>query len=181
MKPTEDLKHEHEVILLVLTRLEPAEETPQVDAAWLEQFVDLSRVFIDRCHHGKEERLLIPRMHERGISADDRAIYFTLREHEQGRALVRAIAEALPGAQAGQAEALAAARDSLQQYGHLLQGHIRKEHEVLFPMADGVFTAADQVELEAAFEKLEAEEIGAGVHEKYHHLAHELAGRDEEG
>jgi len=30
-------------------------------------------------------------------------------------------------------------------------------------------------QLSVAFEKVEAEEIGEGVHEKYHQLAHELA------
>ena len=42
-------------------------------------------------------------------------------------------------------------------------------------MADKVFTPEDQQALVASFEKHEAEEIGEGVHEKYHQLAHELA------
>jgi hypothetical protein len=42
-------------------------------------------------------------------------------------------------------------------------------------MADKIFTPEDQPALEAAFEKPEAEEIGAGGHGKYHRLAHELA------
>jgi len=57
----------------------------------------------------------------------------------------------------------------------LLRAHIDKEDNVLFPMADQLLTAADQKELTEAFEKVEAEEIGEGVHDKYHQLAHELA------
>jgi len=39
-----------------------------------------------------------------------------------------------------------------------LRSHIDKENEVLFPMADKVFTPEDQEALIASFEKHEAEE-----------------------
>jgi hypothetical protein len=40
-----------------------------------------------------------------------------------------------------------------------------------------LFTAEDRRALAEAFDRVEAEEMGAGVHEKYHQLAHELAGK----
>jgi hemerythrin-like domain-containing protein len=42
-------------------------------------------------------------------------------------------------------------------------------------MADKIFTEKDQQSLSDAFDKVEAEEMGEGVHEKYHKLAHELS------
>jgi hemerythrin-like domain-containing protein len=56
---------------------------------------------------------------------------------------------------------------------------IDKEDNVLYPMADRLFTPADQQALAEDFERVEAEEIGAGVHERYHQLAHDLAGGGE--
>jgi hemerythrin-like domain-containing protein len=180
IKATEDLKHEHEIILLVLGGVEhqaqSAAEVSQLDGLWLGKLVDFCRNFVDRCHHAKEERYLIPRMEARGLSPDDRAIYFTLREHEQGREFVRAIAAALPAVTAGDGPARVAIAGSLAAYVQLLRSHIQKENEVLFPLADRLFTAEDQAELQEAFEQVEAEEIGEGIHEKYHQLAHELAG-----
>jgi hypothetical protein len=41
-------------------------------------------------------------------------------------------------------------------------------------LADKLLTPEDQKDLEAAFEKVEAEELGAGTHERYHQLAHGL-------
>ena len=38
-----------------------------------------------------------------------------------------------------------------------------------------MLTQEDQKELTEIFEKVEAEKIGVGVHEKYHQIAHELA------
>lgn len=46
---------------------------------------------------------------------------------------------------------------------------------MLYPMAEQILTAEDQQWLAKEFDRVEAEEVGAGVHEKYHQMAHELA------
>ncbi|HEX7594658.1 MAG TPA: hypothetical protein VF429_10865, partial [Anaerolineae bacterium] len=53
-------------------------------------------------------------------------------------------------------------------YVKLLREHIDKENSVLFPMADSALNDREQSELYDAFERIEAEEMGAGVHERYH-------------
>jgi hemerythrin-like domain-containing protein len=97
-----------------------------------------------------------------------------LHEHELGRAAVRAIAEALERVKRGEAGAGADLAAALLAYVELLRNHISKEDNVLFPMADRLLPAEDQGALAVAFERVEEEEIGAGVHEKYHDLAHRL-------
>jgi hemerythrin-like domain-containing protein len=98
-----------------------------------------------------------------------------LHEHLGGRNAVKVISEALDWARQGDAAATEAVATHLAILDEHLRSHIDKENEVLFPMADKVFTPEDQQALVASFEKHEAEEIGPGVHEKYHQLAHELA------
>jgi hemerythrin-like domain-containing protein len=98
-----------------------------------------------------------------------------LDEHDQGRKLVAAIKKGLSAALAGNGAAAEALRADLLAYARLLRSHIDKEDNILYPMADSVFTAEDQRGLEEAFKKVESEEIGEGVHEKYHQLAHRLA------
>ena len=44
-------------------------------------------------------------------------------------------------------------------------------------MADQAFSEEDQSALAADFERVEREDIGEGVHERYEALARELAGR----
>src|SRR3546814_12953879 len=58
------------------------------------QFMGFLREFADTCHHGKEEGLLFPAMIAAGLSADGGPISVMLSEHEQGRALVAAMANA---------------------------------------------------------------------------------------
>jgi len=181
--PTEILKNEHKVILLALNGAEreakSIQDTGKVDVEKINQMVDFFRNFADKCHHAKEEKYLVPKMEERGISRESKPISFVLKEHVRGREKVKAIAEALPRAKKGDSSAIKSLKDNLSTYVQLLRGHIDREDNILFPMADRIFTPEDQQVLSAAFEKVEAEEMGEGIHEKYHQLAHDLAkGRD---
>jgi hemerythrin-like domain-containing protein len=173
MTPTETLKHEHQIILMALDAAErevrSIQATGTLHADKVEQMLDLFPNFADLCHHAKEEKLLFVKMEERGIPVQGGPIAVMLHEHELGRGLLRAARQALDEA------AAAGVRDNLDGYVRLLRAHIRKEDQILFPMADQILTAEDQRELEAAFDRVEAEEIGQGVHDRYHALAHELA------
>ncbi|MDH7486396.1 MAG: hemerythrin domain-containing protein [Anaerolineae bacterium] len=180
MTPTETLKHEHRIILMVLDAAEREARRIQaggaVDTEKIEKMLDFIRNFADRCHHAKEEDLLFVRMGQRGMPTDSGPIAVMLYEHNEGRARVRAVADALPQAAQGNAAAIATVTANLLAYTQLLRAHIDKEDNILYPMADRLLTPADQRTLAEAFERVEAEEMGAGVHERYHHLAHELAG-----
>ena len=57
----------------------------------------------------------------------------------------------------------------------MLRNDVYKEDNVLFPAADQLLTQDDQKALMEIFEKVEAEEIGQRVHEKYHQVAHDLS------
>jgi hemerythrin-like domain-containing protein len=52
--------------------------------------------------------------------------------------------------------------------------HIEKENNVLFPMADARLSPEAHRGLIKDFEKLELEEVGAGKHEEFHQVLHEL-------
>lgn len=180
MTPTDILKHEHQIILMVLDAAEQEvrqiQDTGKVRAEKVDKMLDFFRNFADRCHHAKEEDLLFVKMQERGIPAAGGPIAVMLYEHNEGRQRVKAVAEALPNAASGEASAIAAVASNLSAYVQLLRAHIGKEDNILYPMADRVFTPEDQQALAEEFDRVEAEEMGAGVHERYHQLAHELAG-----
>lgn len=178
MTATEVLRHEHNIIMKVLgagrREAEAITDSGKMNVEKLDKILDFCRVFLDQCHHGKEEEYLFPTMEKRGVPADKGPIAVMLHEHEGGRNTVKAISEALARAKQGDAAATEAVAANLAILDEHLRSHINKENEVLFPMADKVFTPEDQQALMASFEKHKAEEIGEGVHEKYHQLAHEL-------
>ena len=95
MKPTDQLKDEHKGISLMLQILgkvcEQIEAGIQISTEHLEKIVDFFKVFVDTCHHGKEEDLLFPAMEEAGIPREGGPIGVLLSEHEQGRGYVSAM------------------------------------------------------------------------------------------
>jgi hemerythrin-like domain-containing protein len=178
--PTEILEHEHEIILLALDGAEreaqQIQNTGTVRAERVNQMLDFFRNFADRCHHAKEEDLLFVKMQERGVPTQGGPIGAMLQEHDQGRRMVTKAAEALPSAKEGDSQAVTAVKRNLLAFARMLRAHIDKENSILYPIADRVFTAEDQQELMEAFDRVEAEEMGEGTHERYHQLAHEWAG-----
>jgi len=64
--------------------------------------------------------------------------------------------------------------ENARGYTELLRQHIYKEDNILYPMADSVFQEKTQKELLKEFDRVETDEIGEGVHEKYHEILHRL-------
>lgn len=173
-KPTEILGDEHRIIERVLDAVEKLAKGP-VDAleAW-KKALDFFANFADRCHHFKEEKLLFPAMEAHGIPSEEGPIGTMLTEHEEGRSYVRAMGAAISLIEAGNEAAKQSLLTSARSYCRLLRDHIQKEDDVLFHMADETISAEEQRKLAAAFAEHEAEEIGAGVHEKYLKIVREL-------
>ncbi len=174
-KATALLSDEHRVIERVLGAVEKLTRKPVVDSIepW-KTALDFIRHFADQCHHLKEEKILFVALEEHGIPNEGGPIGMMLTEHEEGRAYVRAMFAALGKIQTGDQSAQAALFENAKSYLRLLREHIQKEDEILFRMADEVISADEQKKLMAAFAEHEAEEMGAGVHEKYLRIAQEL-------
>ena len=176
--PTQVLMEEHTLILQALDALEQklsqVERGAPADPAYFEKAVEFLRTFADKCHHGKEEHLLFKTLVEEiGMPRHGGPIAVMLSEHELGRSLIRVIAD---GAAALGKSPDAAKRiiESGRAYIQLLRGHIDKENTILFPMADQFMGPEHQERLAAEFERFEAEETGAGVHEASLKLLEEL-------
>jgi hemerythrin-like domain-containing protein len=82
--------------------------------------------------------------------------------------------EAAQRLQAGDRGAAATVVENARGYANLLRTHIYKEDNILFPMADRAIPVEQQAQVFDDFEKVEHEETGEGVHEKYLALAEKL-------
>jgi hemerythrin-like domain-containing protein len=135
---------------------------------------DFIKGFADGCHHKKEEGVLFEAMAAAGLPKQAGPIAVMLTEHEQGRAYTRGMREAAGRLAAGDASAREAVVRNALGYAALLRQHIQKENGILFPMADQVIPVAKQAQVADDFERVEHEETGEGVHEKYLALAEVL-------
>jgi hemerythrin-like domain-containing protein len=178
MKPTEQLKEEHQAIKVMLRIAEKVcqklESGEEVNPEHLEQIVEFIKVFADKCHHGKEEDLLFAAMEEAGIPRKGGPIGVMLTEHDMGRGYVRGMSEAVAKYKAGDRKASSAIVVNARNYIALLTQHIDKEDNILYPMADMHLSGERQKELLEEFERVEREKIGVGRHEEFHRLLDRL-------
>jgi hemerythrin-like domain-containing protein len=173
-KPTQILSDEHRVIERVLGAVEKLAKGPVGALEPWKKALDFIRHFADQCHHFKEEKVLFPAMEAHGIPSEGGPMGMMLMEHEEARSYVRTMLAALSLVEAKNEAAKESLLTSAQAYCRLLREHIQKEDEILFRMADEVISAEEQKKLSAAFAQHEAEEMGAGAHEKYLKIAAEL-------
>ena len=178
MKAIDVLMQEHRLIERVLDALEIAaghlDRSHPVPAAFFLEAADFIAGFADGCHHRKEEGVLFGAMIESGVPSGGGVIDMMLEEHEQGRALTRALRDAARRLEAGDPAARAQVVSNVRGYVALLRDHIAKEDEMLFPMADEMISPARHESVMEGFERVEREETGEGAPEKFHALAAKL-------
>jgi hemerythrin-like domain-containing protein len=178
MKATQELKNEHRGIELMLRVLSAISEKvghgEPLHAPHIDGIMEFLTIFVDKCHHGKEEEFLFPALEAAGVAKEGGPIGVMLSEHEQGRKLAARLKQCVSDYRSGDRQAAGGIQQTVKAYVDLLTQHIAKEDAVLFPMADTRLDADRDAALYSAFEKLEHERIGEGKHEAFHALLDEL-------
>ncbi len=179
MNPIQELIDEHEAVRLTLRILgrignEIDRDQRISNPADLEQLLEFFAVFVDRCHHSKEEELLFPALEAVGVSRTGGPIGVMLEEHAQGRRHVAGMKRGLADHLNGDPRALQTIKNHALSYIDLLSRHIHKENQVLFPLALHHLSPAEQAALKEGFDRIEETKIGAGRHEAFHRLLDRL-------
>ncbi len=179
MNALQELRQEHEAVKLTLRVLDRICQKIEGsgtlgDPQHVEQLLEFFTVFVDKCHHGKEEELLFPALEQVGVGRDRGPIGVMLEEHQRGRECVRKMKAAFSQFKAGAADGAGDFTTSARDYIALLHQHIDKEDGVLYPLAEKQLSAATLAELLKGFETIELEKIGAGKHEEFHKMIDHL-------
>jgi hemerythrin-like domain-containing protein len=173
-KTSQDLIHEHKSILIALNVIEKMYERIQndkvVDCSDIEDIIEFLKVFADKCHHGKEEKILFPALEEVGIKNENGPIGVMLAQHKQGREFIKQMLGSIANKTINKNAFVSAA----SSYVNLLRNHIEKEDTILFPLSDVKLSPSKQIELWMNFEALEKNVIGEGKHEELHLLLEKL-------
>ncbi|OGS49589.1 MAG: hypothetical protein A3K65_09365 [Euryarchaeota archaeon RBG_16_68_12] len=178
-RPSDILKEEHVVIEHLLGVLdgmaEHLDERKPVAAKDLDAAFEVVVNFADKCHHAKEERALFPLL-ERFSPEEGKLLAHRLHgDHEAFRHLVKQMREAIPKVGARDPAATKMLAKNARTYTSLLREHIAQETEHLLPLMDRVIPEGEMSRLAKEFDRIEREEVGAGVHEKYEHTIRSLA------
>jgi len=148
MIATKNLMDEHGGIKLMLTIMEgickKLKAGKKVEVIHLDSILEFLKVFVDKCHHGKEEDVLFPSLlrAKQGQSARD-AVRILNMEHTMGRKSVRKMAKAVSKYKKDGGKGMAI-EENMAAYASRLKKHI------------------------------ESEKIGEGRHEEFHRLLRTL-------
>lgn len=175
--PTEQLRGEHKAVRAMLDIMEKIssrlKDGEGANPEHLEKILDFLGVFVDKCHHGKEEDFFFPAMEE-GVAESKGLVEELLKEHNLGRGYIRDFREAAKNYEMGNDSLSSRIIEDIDHYVVLLRKHIEKEDDDLFVTADKRLSEEKKEELSENFEKIEQEIIGPGKHEEYHDLLHHL-------
>jgi hemerythrin-like domain-containing protein len=179
MSGTADVRSEHMGVGRMLGVMDATERRARtgepLDAGNLAQTIEFLRVFVDRCHHTKEEELLFPAIRAAKMTSAEKTIVILLADHAQGREAVARIAAAAQRLAEGDESASAELADVISGYTRLLHAHIRREENDCFDAADRELPIAVQDELAVGYERIERDVVGEGVHEGFHALLDRLS------
>ena len=131
---TQVLSDEHQTILkvidVVLEKCDQMEKSGEYDAGFFEKVIQFIKSYADGFHHAKEEDILFKAMLENMDHMHCNPIPVMLHEHDAGREYVKGMEEAM---QSGNSKGLI---ENARGYCYLLQSHIEKEDNILYPMAE---------------------------------------------
>lgn len=157
---TATLRREHDSILAVVEVLERAIKPPRdgsiLDDCDLAPCIVYLRAFADLCHHNKEEKVLFPALVAAGLPERGGPVAVMLHEHDQGRSLVRTMAEAEVDARNGHQAAEQQLIGAAKAFVDLIRDHILKENNILFEMADRLIPAEIHRSMNESYDELDA-------------------------
>ncbi len=156
---TQVMKDEHQLILRMIALVE--KNTALMGAGKFRNWqffldaVDFIRNYADRFHHAKEEDVLFVALVKNGMPEKQSPIEAMHMEHEQGRAFVRNIEEAAQKALDGVSGQIPILAENAKGYAGLLRGHIDKEDNILYPLAERVLPEDVRPEMLSAYQHAE--------------------------
>lgn len=147
--PVKRLVDEHlwikRVLALIPAMTQAMSTLGKVDVDLVSGTVAFIKGYADTFHHMKEEDILFDYTDK---TAEIIKVIF--QDHDRGRGFVKAVVE---GAESGDLNVVC---QNLEQYRRLLQEHIKKEDEVLYPFIDRGLTDRQVGELFSRFNEVES-------------------------
>lgn len=179
MKPTDNLKAEHDLILIMLNVLEQMSEKIASDGNIpsddIRKALEFLEFFADKNHNEKEEKYLFTAMREAGIPKEPGQIEVMISEHGRGRHFIDEMKNLLAIHEKGQDGPLMVLTTPALQYVNLLRSHIWKENDVLFPMAEREMPLDRMARIEEQLERFESEETGQGKDRDFREMIEKFA------
>jgi len=177
MTPTENLKSEHNDILELLKIMSKIAESIKSNDVFypndVEEIIDFLKHFIEKSHHGKEE-VFYTELISTGVPKENESLSIMKYEHVLIRNYLKDINSCVENCKIGNSFSGVFLADSLTNYVVLMTNHIKKEEEIIYPLAESELSKAKLIDISKEFERIEEKIIHHGFHDHYHKLVEKL-------
>ena len=147
------LSGEHKNILKIAEALNKEcgalESGKKLNTDFFSQAIEFIREYADRFHHAKEEDILFKELCRPDAKMHCNPVEQMLYEHNLGRNFVKGMEE---GLKEGNKNRIT---ENARGYSQLIQEHINKEDNILYPMADEALSEKSKKSMLKEFEKAE--------------------------
>jgi len=147
-----ELMREHQLILRVVAAIDKLAGSQLSDETLFKiapQLVAFIREFADHYHHEKEEKILFEFLNQPGVLSHCNPVGQMLYEHDLGRQAVSRMLSAIDAKDRQQL--ITAALD----WAQLLNQHIYKEDNILYPMAEQGLSPEQKAQINERYLKVE--------------------------
>ncbi len=169
MNPIKLLIQEHITINKMIEFLSFLSSNPQkIQPQFIEKIIDFFSIYVDKCHHGKEEKILFQKLKSKNLSKEDKTLMNELiEEHKLGRKLVLELIENKSSKDFEKIKKI------FIKMATLYIPHIEKENIRFFTPAFNYFSADEKDKILQDFFDLDKNII----HEKYLMVVEELTSK----
>jgi hemerythrin-like domain-containing protein len=179
MKSNDILINEHDNILTMLKVMhnfaEKSVKENLLDTKIAEDIVDFVRNYADKFHHGKEEEMLFKEIEANAPTQLMGPVNVMLYEHDEGRGFMKLAAEGIEEYKKGNLSGLSKTSENLKNFARLLNDHIYKENNILYPASDRFLPAEIEAKLMEAYQHFENTEANKQIKEKYEKMITEYS------
>lgn len=174
----EMLIDEHRLIERVLGSLETFSEKigeePERDRKTVGEFADFFHLFVDECHHGKEEGYLFIHMKAYGFSEQAGPVSAMLSEQGEGREHLGALATIAEGSGPLSNHERSLVKGHALGYILRIKSHMKREDDILFPVARHALPPFVIQELTGEFNRFNSTEAALVLRARLLRTAQEL-------
>jgi len=174
MTPTENLINEHKKInelLDIMSKI--ALKIKSKDVFYpndVEEVVKYLINIIENSHHGKEDDVFYPELISSGIPKETAPLSIINYEHLISVNYLKDISSCVVNCKIGNDFSGELLADSLTNYVIAIKNHIQREEEIVFPIANEVFSIEKQNEILQRFEVIEQKYISNSFNDQFDKL-----------
>jgi hemerythrin-like domain-containing protein len=140
----------------------------------LVELVDFMRIFVEGCHHEKEDNHLFPLLARKGVPVAGCPIGVLTHEHETSRRLTADLGAAVDAFLKNPQPMSQFLITTLRGIVELYPNHIWKENYLLFPMTDKLLDEEEQRQLLESFNSVECR-FSVDVRSRFERLVESVA------